>query len=840
MTGRGQPGWARLAIALFVSVFLAAGAARAQTNGTWLLNPPGSDYNNGSNWTSNTVPDSGGTATFGDTTIRTINISSGVSPAGFTFNSGAASYTFILGSSVQLTLTGAGVVNNSANTQTFDLSAGGLIDFSNSANAGNAHFIVDGSGAQLTFNDQSSAGSGTYTVTNGGFLCFCNSATAGSATITLSGSGSQLQLNDGTSLGTATVTNGTGATVQILGSVAGGSARYIGSGGTLDVTGATTSFGIGSIEGSGTIDLGAENLTTGATNLSTTFSGVIEGTGGTLTKTGTGTLTLSGTNTFTGGTTISQGALMLTGSLASGITVNGGATFGGTGTVTGNVTNSGTVAPGTIGSPLTINGNYTQNSGGIYQIALNSSGATRLVVNGTANLGGILSVQAGSSYTIGTPYTILTATTINGTFSGITNGFAFLTPTLSYNSTNVLLNLALASNAFRHAAQTSNQSAVGAALDRAFASATGDFANVLNAIAFLDTAQGPHVLDVIGGQNYSGFSTAMTQSAVSFMDNFAMQAGGGQTANRQTAGAGGRVELAEACEFQSDCDVTLPSRWGVWGGGTGSFGTVAGDASAHGTTYSLGGFSGGLDYRFDPNFVAGVTAGYSSATLYTQGVDGRGTSDTVQMGLYSEATAGAAYFDTLAGYARGDNKMWRPIAIPGLQPRTAIGQTHADQFFGQLEAGYKVALGGRADAFVTPFARLQASTSTQAAFSETGADSLDLNVAQQTTNSLRSVFGAQLGGGIDAGWREKLAMVFRLGWSHEYADTARPVTASFAGAPALSFTTAGSPAPRDGVVLGLSATTAIAEATSVYFRYDGDIAGGNTASTLSAGVRYVW
>ena len=37
------------------------------------------------------------------------------------------------------------------------------------------------------------------------------------------------------------------------------------------------------------------------------------------------------------------------------------------------------------------------------------------------------------------------------------------------------------------------------------------------------------------------------------------------------------------------------------------------------------------------------------------------------------------------------------------------------------------------------------------------------------------------------GWREKLALLFRLGWSHEYADTSRPVTASFAGRDAHCF-----------------------------------------------------
>ena len=102
------------------------------------------------------------------------------------------------------------------------------------------------------------------------------------------------------------------------------------------------------------------------------------------------------------------------------------------------------------------------------------------------------------------------------------------------------------------------------------------------------------------------------------------------------------------------------------------------------------------------------------------------------------------------------------------------------------------------------------------------------------------MLGAQLGAGIDAPWREKLNLSLRLGWSHEFADTTRPVTASFAGAPALGFTTFGASAPRDGVVLGLGANTAIAERTSLYFRYDGDLAGANTNHILSAGVRYVW
>jgi autotransporter-associated beta strand protein len=61
----------------------------------------------------------------------------------------------------------------------------------------------------------------------------------------------------------------------------------------------------GSIEGAGTFSLGSNQLTVGSNNLSTTVSGVIRGTGGSLVKVGSGTLTLSGTNSYTGPTTVS-------------------------------------------------------------------------------------------------------------------------------------------------------------------------------------------------------------------------------------------------------------------------------------------------------------------------------------------------------------------------------------------------------------------------------------------------------------------------------------------------------------------------------------------------------
>ncbi|MFM7307431.1 MAG: autotransporter-associated beta strand repeat-containing protein, partial [Actinomycetota bacterium] len=58
----------------------------------------------------------------------------------------------------------------------------------------------------------------------------------------------------------------------------------------------------------------------GASGTSTTFAGVISGSGGALTKAGDSTLTLSGNNTYTGATLVSDGTLVVANNNALGST----------------------------------------------------------------------------------------------------------------------------------------------------------------------------------------------------------------------------------------------------------------------------------------------------------------------------------------------------------------------------------------------------------------------------------------------------------------------------------------------------------------------------------------
>jgi uncharacterized protein with beta-barrel porin domain len=68
----------------------------------------------------------------------------------------------------------------------------------------------------------------------------------------------------------------------------------------------------------------------------------------------------------------------------------------------------------------------------------------------------------------------------------------------------------------------------------------------------------------------------------------------------------------------------------------------------------------------------------------------------------------------------------------------------------------------------------------------------------------------------------------------------RVTAAAFAGAPLMPFTTHGVVPTRDGALVGFAANTAVADPTSVYLRYEGNVSGQDTAPALTAGVCMNW
>jgi outer membrane autotransporter protein len=169
----------------------------------------------------------------------------------------------------------------------------------------------------------------------------------------ISGTGAFAQIGTGTTILTAAASY-TGTTAVNAGTLQAGATNVFAPSSAFTVAGGATlnlaSFNqtVGSLAGAGNVMLGAATLTTNGDNTSTTFAGVISGTGS-LTKVGAGTLVLAGASTYSGGTLLAAGTLSLANDQALG---------------TGALTTTGSVvdyADGvTIANPIVVNSNTTQ------------------------------------------------------------------------------------------------------------------------------------------------------------------------------------------------------------------------------------------------------------------------------------------------------------------------------------------------------------------------------------------------------------------------------------------------------------------------------------------------
>ncbi len=673
------------------------------------------------------------------------------------------------------------------------------------------------------------SGNNTYaggTTVTGGLINFASAGNLGTGQIALNGGGLQWATGNTTDISARLAPLGAGGgtfdtngnTVTLASAITGSGGLTKAGLGTL-ILGGTNSYSGGTTVSAGVLQGNTSSLQGNIVNNaavvfnqtgSGTYAGSMSG-AGSLAVQGGGTLTIGGTNTYSGPTTVSGSTLLLNGALASTVTLDSASTIGGSGTIGGLVSN-----------------------GSTYVVNANAQGqASRLTVTGTAMLNGgtVQVIAASGSYGNSTTYTILNAQGgRTGTYSGVTSNFAFLTPSLSYDANNVFLTLALQGGTpfSGFGGNTANQRAVGAALDQSFTNASGDFATVIGALTGLNTQQGPSALNQISGQPYADFGTLNVANNALFMNALGQQ----MALARGGAGSGQRQALAEACEIEA-CDGTSPLS--VWGSVLGGVGSVQGNGNSSTLTYNLGGAAAGIDYRIDPRFLVGLATGYTGGTQWVDSFMGKAWSNNVSVAAYASFTEANVYVDALAGYGYSNNQLQQYIVIPGLQPRQANGSTGANQFLGQVETGYKLALYAPAQATVTPFARFQASSINQAGFTEWGASSLNLTVAQQTTTSLRTTLGADLAGTIGP-----LLLGVRLGWLHEYADTSRPMTAAFAGAPTAGFTVYGASPQRDSAVIGFSANATLADNMAIYLRYDGEIASGADNHTLNLGLRYRW
>ena len=154
------------------------------------------------------------------------------------------------------------------------------------------------------------------------------------------------------------------------------------------------------------------------------------------------------------------------------------------------------------------------------------------------------------------------------------------------------------------------------------------------------------------------------------------------------------------------CDGAGP--WSAWASALGGLGTVPGDGNAATLTYNFGGAAAGMDYRFDPRFLAGIGVGYTAAGSGSTASRARaGPTASASRPMAASRKAGF-YVDALAGYAYYSNQLQRQIIDP--RPAAAHRQRQHRRQPVPRPGRDRLQLGiyAPAPATLTPFGRLQA------------------------------------------------------------------------------------------------------------------------------------
>ncbi len=273
-----------------------------------------------------------------------------------------------------------------------------------------------------------------------------------------------------------------------------------------------------------------------------------------------------------------------------------------------------------------------------------------------------------------------------------------------------------------------------------------------------------------------------------------------------------------------------------WASGFGGGGVLFGNGDTHRISFGGGGMALGFDYRFSPNFQAGVAAAYVRSAFGTSGIPGSGDLDSLAAGSYAAYSVGPWYLDGALGYSYNNAAVGRSISFPGVM-RAAFANPAAHAFLSRTETGYRFSLNDRAT--VTPFTAFQGVVVAQRGFSEGGAGTISLNVHSRSTASALGVLGAELTYDLPLGLAAPLDISARAGWAHDYAAVNRKIAANFQGTPDSSFTASGARWPRNAAAIGVRFSLPLQPA-NLFIRYDGALASNASIHSATAGLLFAF
>lgn len=707
----------------------------------------------------------------------------------------------------------SGQISDGASAGTVEVTGGGTLVLSNTANSYSGGTAVTG-GSTLSIAADSVLGTGAVTLgdtTTTGTLALTSSLSAARAFTLAAGGG--------------TIDTATGTTATFSGIVSGNGGLAKTGAGTLILSGVNTYSGgttvaAGILQGT-TASLQGNILDNGGVIFAQagngTYAGALSGSGS-LTKTGAGILELTGTSSLAGPTHISAGAVAINGSLAnSNVSADSGTTLSGSGTIGALTASAGAiVSPGNGGAgTLHIRNSLAQAAGSIYRADLSPQDGTSdlILVDGSASIatGAILDVakSAPGVYALNSRYTLLRAANgLTGTYTltGDTAISAFYSLIDSYDANHAYLTV-IQTKTFASAAQTPNQTSTANALQGL--SIGNGLHDAVGSLASEAAAQA--AFDQLSGEMTASAKTAMIEHGHLARDAAMRRTRQGLCVLDTPSGSTAGPDLPAG----ASCDTGQAA---VWGEGYGSWASSSSDGNASELHQSANGFFVGADMPVFDQWRAGIFGGYGQQRFAAGGVNAVSTGDNYLLGGYGGRNWGALNLSLGGSHTWLNINSSRLIGLPGYADSlTGSYDAATTQLFGDL--GYQL----QSDiAKFEPFADFAYVNLDTDGFAEHGGAAA-LTAQGGNMNTAFSTFGLRAASVFV--WDDtRFSVTGSAGWRHAYGDVAPGTTLAFNGG--SSFRIGGVPIARDVAVFSAGVNAAVCKDISLGLSYSNQTGSG--------------
>ncbi|MBI1209525.1 MAG: autotransporter domain-containing protein [Azospirillum sp.] len=674
-----------------------------------------------------------------------------------------------------------------------------------------------------TYSDASSSTAGAPTTTDNVTTQTTSNSTSGVDTnITAGTTGVQLDTAGGTWTGNIVSTNSiilvpttnSSGTFVLTGAntttgttrVGAGTTVQVGSGASQSSTVAIVTDGGASVVNDGTLSAPTFTISSGST---LSGSGTIAGTGGSATLTVAGTFSPGnspGTTTLTNLTTTLSGTTNLdidgTRPASSGI---GAGAFDQIIVNGGSLTPGGTLVPITRGISGSANNNFTPAVGNGFAVVTTVNG-------GAVSSSGSFSVtQPGSGLLSGTQFDVVYST------SAVT---LYVTPTSFSNLSSSGVTLTQSETAAADALQSARPSA--GSRD------STDKTTVYSALYAQSASNLKVAYDQVSGSSIASVGSTSVHTANLITDALTSRANHTRVLGQTGLSAGSSTLVGI-----NGGDTSSGKGWAAWVQPLGQVASADRDSNAGGFDRASYGALGGLEMQLDRG-VIGASFGYVRDDIDSSDYSNTAKVNNYAFSVYGGTTVGKMFFDASVGYILKNVDTKRNITFGGLN-RTADGSSDGGTISFAADAGYTLSL--QDGIVVEPSIGLRFNNYHMDAFSETGANSLNLTVDEQDYNSLTSVLGARIAKNIKLDSGTVLVPEARIGWEHQLLDSYSTATARLALG-GSKFTVNGVGSGDDAALIGIGLKAQMPGHLDAYFDYSGRVGANETDHGFTAGLRY--